>query len=137
MQGDAVRLTVVEQVATAGPCALCATDPATRVATVLVHHARGGIVSLVACDRCTRAVRRLAAVIGSEGQLTEVQVTEAPLPTPAPPTAAPAIVVPRRVRPRPRVTGAAELLEYGERLVDADGTEYVVRAWGGQRTDGV
>ena len=46
--------------------------------------------------------------------------------------------MPRRwVRPRPRVTRAAVLLTYGERLVDADGTEYVVRAAGGQRPDGV
>jgi hypothetical protein len=35
------------------------------------------------------------------------------------------------------VLGAELLLEYRERLLDVDGTEYVVRAWGGPRTDGV
>jgi hypothetical protein len=54
MLNDTVRLTVVEQVATTGACALCVTAPATLVATVLVHHLHGGIVSLIACDRCTR-----------------------------------------------------------------------------------
>ena len=67
MMADAVRLTVVEQQATNGPCKVCATDPARLEATLLVHHAHGGLVSLVACDRCTRAVRWLVAVIGSEG----------------------------------------------------------------------
>jgi hypothetical protein len=135
MLNDTVRLTVVEQVATTGPCALCATDPAALVATVLVHHTRGGIVDLVACDRCTRAVRRLVAVIGSEGHLTAV--TDAALPGAVPSTAASAVVVPRRrVRPRPRVLGAELLLEFTERLLDVSGTEYVVRAWGGPRSDG-
>jgi hypothetical protein len=132
MLNDTVRLTVVEQVATMGVCALCATAPATLVATVLVHHPRGGIVDLVACDRCTRAVRRLVAVIGSEEPLV-------PEPATVPPAATtPAVVVPRRrVRPRPRVLGAELLLEYSERLLDVDRTEYVVRAWGGPRSDGV
>ena len=120
MLNDTVRLTVVEQVATMGACALCANDPATLVATVLVHHLRGGIVDLVACDRCTRAVRRLVAVIGSEGHLIAgIDALDAPLPGGAPSSAAPAVVVPhRRVRPRPRVLGAERLLEYNERLLD-------------------
>jgi hypothetical protein len=136
MRDDTVRLTVVEQVATTGACALCATNPASLVATVLVHHARGAIVDLVACDRCTRVVRRLVAVMGNEGPRTAG--IAAPLPGGAPASAEPVVVVPRRrVRSRPRVLGAELLLEYSERLLDVDGTEYVVRAWGGPRSDGV
>ena len=137
MRDDSVRLTVVERVATTGACALCATNPTSLVATVLVHHAQGAIVDLVACDRCTRAVRRLLAVIGSEGHLVSDAVTDVPLPGVVPSFAEPTVVVPRRrVRPRPRVLGAELLLEYAERLLEVDGTEYVIRAWGGPRSDG-
>jgi hypothetical protein len=42
MMRDAIRFTVVEQVPTTGTCELCATEPASLVATVLVHHGHGG-----------------------------------------------------------------------------------------------
>jgi hypothetical protein len=132
MLEDTVRLKVVAHTATTAACGLCATDPASLVATVLVHHMRGRIVHLGACNRRMRARQRLLAVIGSEGHLAT-----APAPVPSAPSTLTVVLPRRQVRSRPRVLGAELLLEYRERPLDVDGTEYEVRAWGGSRKDGV
>ncbi len=123
MVQDAVWISVVEQPSGTGPCQLCATDPATLAATVVVRHSRGGTVQFMACDRCTRAMQRVAAAIGAESHVA--QVTTAGTNTP-PPATEPA-----------RVLSAEVVLEYAEHVIDAAGTRYVVRACGGPRSDGI
>jgi hypothetical protein len=127
---DSAWLSLVERSGALGVCELCATSPASLESVVLVRHDRGGSVQLVACDRCTRAMRRVMAVIGG-GPVSQV-VTVAP----GAPTPAPAAVPRLRPRQRPRVQRAEVIAEFDDHLVDAAGTHYVARAVGGPRAGG-
>jgi hypothetical protein len=130
MNRDSVWLEVLEQAPIVGPCELCATNPATLESLVVVQHVHGGVVRLAACDRCTRAMRRVVAAVGSEGQLTQATTVRTTIPTPS-------SAVPRlHTRPRPRVLHADVLAELEEHLLDT-GTHYVVRVCGGPRPDGM
>jgi hypothetical protein len=130
MNRDSVWLEVAEQAPLVGSCELCATNPATLESVVVVQHAHGGAVRLTACDRCTRAMRRVVAVIGRDGQLMHATTVLTSSPTPS-------AAVPRlRTRPRPRVLHAEVVAELEEHLLDK-GTHYVVRVCGGPRRDGM
>jgi hypothetical protein len=120
----------VERGSALGACELCAIDPAPLESIVLVRHTRGGTVELLACDRCTRAMRRVLATIGG-GPVSRVVNVAA-----GAPATAPALVPRLRPRRRPRVLRAEVIAEFSDHLVDADGTHYVVRAIGGPRSDG-
>ena len=136
---EAVWLSVRERAATSGACALCGIAPARVEAVAVVRHAHGGTAEFLACDRCTRALKRLVAAIGGDGAL--VGATTTPVTSSAPerastPMPMPAVVARVRARSRPRVLQAEVLLEYAEQLVTPDGTRYSVRACGGPRADG-
>ena len=122
MIADVARLSVADMPARTGNCELCAVDPAELTAGVVVQHSRGGMVEFVACGRCARAARRLVAAIGGR---TDVAATRAPA-TVEPTAAAGASFV----RP-PVLIG---IVPNG--FVSGDGTRYVVRLYGNQRTDG-
>ncbi len=127
---DSAWLSVVERSGAVGACELCATDPVPLESAVLVRHTHGGAVQLLACDRCTRAMRRVMAAIGG-GPVTHVATVAAGAPPPA------SSAVPRiRARPRPRVQRAEVIAQFSDHLVDADGTHYVARAAGGPRAGG-
>jgi hypothetical protein len=121
-----VRLAVHERALTSGACELCGTDPAPLAAVVAVQHERGGAMQFIACDRCTRALHRVAAALGGEGQLTEISSTVVDAATPMVGSV-----------PRPRVLQAEVLAEISDHLVDTDGSHYVIRVCGGPRQDGM
>ncbi len=129
MNRGRVWLEVIERAPAVGTCELCATDPVPLEAVVVVRHTEGGTVQLVACDRCTRALRRVAALIGAEGQLTPATTLLATSPTPS------GAVPHLRTRPRPRVLHAEVLAQLEDHVLDTDGTDYVVRVCGGPRRD--
>jgi hypothetical protein len=108
-----------------GPCELCSGE-GERPCTVVVRHTRGGAVRLSACDFCTHAVRRLAAVTRGHAHL---QVAEGAPPSPA-----------RTAfggRSRSALVGAPGLIhEHPEWVVDSSGTKYLVRVYGQLRAGG-
>ena len=126
---DTAWVTVVDHAAVVGGCELCAGDPVSLESWVVVRHGHGGTVQFVACSACTRAIRRIVAVIGRDARLINVDTVET---TPV------ASSVPRiRPRARPTVLSAEVLAELTEHYVDTAGTAYVIRVCGGQRTDGM
>jgi pimeloyl-ACP methyl ester carboxylesterase len=64
MLTDVAHVSVVSRSARLGSCELCEAEGIERTAVVVVKHSRGGSVTFVACDRCARAVRRVAAAAG-------------------------------------------------------------------------
>jgi hypothetical protein len=124
MLSDIAHMSVVSTVAVVRACELCATDAVDVMAAVVVQHSRGGRVQFAVCDRCARAVRRLAAAAGE-------QVRFAASPPGVPHT-----------RRRKVVTTVVDTVpldvvyEYPDRIRD-DGTEYLVRVCGAPRADGI
>jgi hypothetical protein len=127
---DTVWLSLIERVPTAGACELCATDPAQVGAIAVVRHMHGGTVEFAACDRCTRALKRLIAAIG-DGQVA--LVPERPV---VAPDAMPAVKARGRVLSRPRVLRSEMIFEFAQVVVASDGTTYLARVCGGPRQDG-
>jgi hypothetical protein len=126
MLSDPARISVAPLSAAVGDCELCMTAAADLRSAVVVHHSRGGAIQFIACDRCAKAMRRVAAAAGGQARFT----TEA---------STPAVEVPASEASRrtPLPVGAPRLVqEYPERLRDADGTAYVARVYGQPRSDG-
>jgi hypothetical protein len=121
MIADVARLSVAATSPGAGICELCATDRSELTALVMVQHSRGGTVQFVACSRCARATRRLAAAIGGRGDVATTQAA-----TSEPIDAAGAAFV----RP-PVLIGIVP-----DGFVSSDGARYIVRLYGDQRADG-
>ena len=129
MVPDTAWLTVVDHAEVMGACGLCAVDPVSLQSWVVVRHAHGATVQFAACSACTRAMRRIIAVIGSDASVTGATTVDT-MPAPA--------SIPRlRPRPRPRVLSAEVLTAVSEHYVDKDATHYVVRVCGGPRVDGI
>ncbi len=131
MFADTARLSVIDRAVPRGACDLCAAEPVALECLVRIEHAHGGTVQFAACPRCTQALRRVVAAIGTDARLTAVRTLEAPLPTPL---AGPVPYL--RARPAPRVEHAEVLAEFHQPVVDTDGTHYVVRVCAGPRRDG-
>ncbi len=114
---------VAGQVAVA--CELCNSEATMPTMAIVVQHPRGGVVRLAACDWCVRALRRLSATTGGSAAFV---IGEAAGP---PPTTLHA--VPRGLEPAgPPIL----MMQMSQSMVDAAGTEYVVRAYGRGRSDG-
>jgi hypothetical protein len=118
----AVQLAVAATASVIGDCDLCATGPVALGEAVVIAHVEGSSVSFSACDRCGRAMRRVAAAIGGDAEtITTTTVTTV---TPA--------------TPRTRVMSMPPVFihEFIDHIIDVDGTHYVVQAYGQPRTDG-
>jgi hypothetical protein len=126
MMNDQARVSLVAQGTGALACELCTAEANVPTATVVVHHSRGGIVQLAACDWCVQALRRLAATTGGHAVFA---LAEGGIPAPGSrrPTS-------RGARPAgPPVM----ILEFFEHLRDpVDGATYVARVYGRPRMDG-
>src|SRR5437660_7626272 len=77
MARDSAWITVIERVAVEGSCELCGAPVMQLESMVTVRHAHGGAAQFVACSTCTRAMRRIAAVVGSESSVTEATIARA------------------------------------------------------------
>jgi hypothetical protein len=122
MARDSAWLTIVSTPSVAGVCELCATQSASLESRVTVRHSRGGATWFAACPTCTRAMRRLAAVVGSEAAVIEAVTTDV--------TTA-ASRVEELLHRAPEVEHAELIAELTERFIAADGTPYLVRVWAG------
>src|SRR5438105_16663 len=126
MMNNPARVSVVAQAAGVSSCELCTAEANVPSATVVVHHPRGGVMQLAACDWCVQALRRLAATTGGHAVFA---LEEGGIPLAA--TRRPA---PRGARP---VGPPVMIREFAEHLRDpADGTTYVARVYGQARMDG-
>jgi hypothetical protein len=106
-------------------CELCTAQSVVPVTTVIISHARGGVVELGACDWCIQAIRRLAAASGGQAAFA---FSEAAGP---PPSAV------QTVPPAPRPVMPPVLInELAQELQDSAGINYVVRVLGRERIDG-
>jgi hypothetical protein len=128
MNNDSVSIKVAERSPIDGLCELCTTDQVPLESTVQVRHTRGGTLLFAACDRCTRAMRRLAAAVGSEGRLTSVRRIKADGSVPE---------SSRRPAGLADVLSAEVLAEIDEHIIGPDGTHYLIEICGGQRPDGM
>jgi hypothetical protein len=141
MLTDPASLSMAPLPARVDACELCSTSPETLRTSVVVRHARGGVVQLAACDRCAAAARRLIALAGAAGGSGPAQVIGEPeIDTFR------ATVEARRTRSARSAVGdpgTADLVgspvlvrEFAERIRDRSGKPYVVRAYGQERSDG-
>jgi hypothetical protein len=64
MMNDEARVSLVAQATGALACELCTAEATLPNTTLVVHHPRGGVVQLAACDWCVQALRRLSAATG-------------------------------------------------------------------------
>jgi hypothetical protein len=135
MLNEPAHISIVSTVPVVGVCELCATDAAELTAAVLVQHSRGGRVQLAACDRCARAVRRVAAAAGEQAQFSREPEVSA-ISTRATRRKRPPVV--KKVVERVVEMVTPEIMyEYPEHIRDADGTECLVRVYGAPRSDGI
>jgi hypothetical protein len=135
MLTEPAHVSTVSTVAVTGVCELCATGAVELTAAVLVQHSRGGRVRLAACDRCARAVRRVAAAAGEQAYFSS-EPAEMAIPKRASRCTRPSLaekIVERVVE----VVAPEVMYEYPEHIRDTDGTEYIVRAYGAPRLDGI
>jgi hypothetical protein len=138
---DTATLTVAALPSRVGTCELCAADGVVLAAAALVRHGRGGATQFVACDRCARGVRRLAAVVGSAVLVEPRVVTVAPTavePVVAPtPRVAEAVVTAPAPAPAAAVHGAPQLVsQLNSEVVSADGRRWAALVYGEPRADG-
>ena len=124
MARDSAWLTVVDTPPTAGVCELCATRTPSLESLVTLRHSHGGATQFAACPTCTRAMRRLAAVAGSEARVTGATVADMP----------PSSPVEELIHRAPEVEHAELVAELTERFTAPDGTRYAVRVWAGPGT---
>ena len=126
MARDSAWLTIATATPTTGPCDLCAAEAARLESRVTVRHARGGAAQFTACAACTRAMRRIAAAVGSDAAVTDVAATRGP-------TGDASV---DEITHRPPAVQHAELLaELTERFTSGGGVPYQVRIWGGPRAE--
>src|SRR4030095_8659780 len=78
MARDSAWLTIVTVAPVTGVCELCGTDATLLESRVTVRHARGGLAQFTTCSTCTRAMRRIASVVGAEAMVTEATAAHAP-----------------------------------------------------------
>lgn len=128
MVSEPAQVAVMPGSGAPGACDLCATSARSLVSTVWVEHARGGSVRFEACERCTAAIRRLAAATGGPARL--VVAPEAGS------AHAPAAAGGRETRATPGVAAGELIQERAERIEDGAGSSYVVRVFGRPRADG-
>jgi hypothetical protein len=126
MARDSAWLTIVGTPPMAGVCELCAMQTSSLESHVTVRHGRGGTTQLAACPTCTRAMRRLAAVVGSEARVTEATVADMP----------PSSPVEALIHRAPEVEHAELVGELAEHFTASDGTRYAVRVWAGPGATG-
>jgi len=123
MLTDAARLSITAKPAVAGSCSLCAVDAVQLMADVVIDHPHGGSVRFEACERCSRAARRIAAAIGGRGDVvSDGQQTIAESSHPV------------HAEPRGRVILVRE--ELGGFVNVGTATRYDVRVYGESRADG-
>ncbi|HLH26977.1 MAG TPA: hypothetical protein VK066_31010 [Chloroflexota bacterium] len=128
MLGDPVQIAVLPGTGAPGTCDLCATPATHLVSTLCIEHARGGAVRFEACERCTAALRRLAAV--AAGPARFVVAPEAGV------TRSPAAASGHEIEAPPGAPPAELIQERPEYVHDAAGTSYLVRVLGQPRPDG-
>ncbi len=127
MARDSAWLTIISASHVSGACELCSTESTRLESRVTVRHAHGGLAQFAACSTCTRAMRRIAAVVGSEATVTDATTVAADS------AASPATEITHRP---PQVEHAELLAELTERFTSTDGKSYAVRIWGGPRSEG-
>jgi len=106
-------------------CELCTAQNVIPATTVIIGHARGGIVQLGACDWCVQAIRRLAAASGGQAAFALSEAGSPPLSATR--------ATPPDLRP---VTLPVLIREVLPELQDSAGINYVVRVLGRERIDG-
>jgi hypothetical protein len=117
------RVSLVSKGTAALSCELCRSGANAAIATVVIQHTRGGTVQFAACELCVQALRRLAAATG--GHAVFALGEGIPVPASRPPGAGRPLSQPVRVR------------QFVEHVRDpVDGTTYVARVYGRQRSDG-
>jgi len=122
---EAAEVSLMTGLPGATACELCTAASVRPTLWLLLQHPRGGSVLLAACEWCVQAIRRLSAATGGRVVLA---VSE---PAGRPPSAL------RSVPCGPRPASLPVLiLELMQEVQAADGTPYVVRVYGQQRTDG-
>ncbi len=127
LQHEGALVSLVPGTAVAGTCGLCATATRSLSAAVLVQHEHGGSMRFEACERCSQALRRLAAAAGGRAQFAiapevgSAHRTEPPAARGEAATAA----------------GAAVLIqERAEHVRDARDLAHRLRIYGQPRADG-
>jgi len=121
---EQARLSLVAGGGGATSCELCTAQTVIPSTSVVIHHPRGGVVQLAACDWCVQAVRRISAATGGQA-LFVLSTTAGP-----PPSVLPA--APRGVRP---ASLPVFILELTQHIQDSAGINYVVRVFGRERVD--
>jgi hypothetical protein len=125
MMNDQARVSLVAQTTGAVSCELCTAEANAPSVTIVIHHPRGGVVQLAACDWCVQAVRRLAAATGGHAVFA---LAEGGIPVP---------LSRHATSSGARPAGPPVLiLEFAEILRDTtDGATYVARVYGQPRAD--
>jgi hypothetical protein len=127
---DPATLTIASVPAHVGVCELCAVGPETLRTSVLVGHATGAGVQLVACERCTAAVRRIIAVARGATPTGPAQVVVG-----APERDVPAGQAAEGMPPD--LVGAPALVhQFMNPVRGLDGAMYAVHVYGQGRADG-
>ena len=127
---DPATLTIASVPAHVAVCELCSVGPETLHSSVLVGRASGAGVQLMACERCTAAVRRIIAVAGGATPTGPAQVVVGTLghEVPAGPGAEGA---------PPDLVGAPTLVhQFMNSIRGEDGALYAVHVYGQARADG-
>jgi hypothetical protein len=118
-------LSVLGHEAVIGTCELCIQPEVQLTDTVSVQRRGRALAVLAACDRCGRAMRRLAALIGPSSTVVAADVASTSATSPQPDD-----LEPRRAS-EPHLVHT-----FGEPLLASDGQHYTVRVYGAARTDG-
>jgi hypothetical protein len=125
---ELARVTIVAGATGAVACELCTSESNLPTTSVVVRHARGGVVQFAACDWCVQAVRRLTAATGGYA-IFGLAETGGP-----PPSALKAVPLPPVTR---SLSPPILIMELTQEIQDAvTGTPYVVRVYGRERVDG-
>lgn len=126
---DPATLTIASVPAHVGLCELCSVGPQTLHSSVLVGHASGAGVQLMACERCTAAVRRIIAVAGGVTPTGPAQLVVGATQPGASVIAGEGIA--------PDVVGAPVMVhEFVNSIRGEDGGLYTVQVYGQSRADG-
>src|SRR6266508_943148 len=120
-------LTIVSIPAAPGVCELCGSQSTSLESRVTVRHGRGGVTQVTACPNCTRAMRRVAALVGSEATVTEAIAADLPA-GPSP--------VDELIHRVPRVELAELVAELTELFSAAEGRRCAVRVCAGPGATG-
>ncbi len=121
---ESSRIGLVARSNTIG-CELCSAQSVVATTSVIITNARGAIVQLAACDRCVRAIHRIAATTGGHAGFGFGDIDG---------TARPAIrATPRSIR---AIAAPVLVQTLTQRFHDATGTSYLVDVLGRERIDG-